>query len=85
MGPRGSVKLIIKSFDIIHLLLKESNNALKTQQDHSCVIETIRRKFLYTPGNRAILHNMTLQLDNSDDLSTDQSTAVLRLLRNQVA
>lgn len=49
----------------------------KLEQDHDCVIDVIRKQFMIKSS-----HNQTLNFDNQNMSSL--STAILRLLHNQV-
>ena len=56
-------------------------NSHKLQQDHPCVIDMIRRFYLYHPPPA----NVPLRLDNSDgmDPSVGQVTAILKHLEHR--
>ena len=57
-------------------------NANKLAQDHPCVIETIRAKYLNPPSPP----NVPLKLDSDDkkDRSPGQTGVIFRLLKNMV-
>lgn len=59
----------------------EYANTFELEQDHPCVIDLIRKKFLRPPARRNLPYQMSQPslLDPSDG----QSQAILRLLRNQ--
>lgn len=58
-------------------------NANKLPQDHPCVIETIRHRYLNKPSPPEV----SLQLDSDDDKdrSPGQTGVIFRLLKNQVS
>ncbi len=57
-------------------------NTNKLPQNHPCVIETIRKHFLYKPPTS----DVPLKLDSNDmkDRSSGQTDVILKLLKNQV-
>lgn len=57
-------------------------NANKLQQDHPCVIETIRRYYLNKPSPPHV--PLKLDSDDDDDRSPGQTGVIFRLLKNRV-
>ena len=61
---------------------KDYMNEHRLQQDHPCVIETIRRDFLKQPASEK--EPLILREPNRIDSSVGQSKAILRHLNNKV-
>ena len=57
-------------------------NADRLQQDHPCVIKTIRRRYLHPPADLDIPYNLTAP--NTADPSVGQAASILKYLGNQV-
>ena len=57
-------------------------NADRLQQDHPCVIETIRRRYLHPPADLDVPYNLVAP--NKADPSVGQATSILNYLGNQV-
>lgn len=57
-------------------------NADRLQQDHPCVIETIRRRYLHPPADLDVPYN--LAAPNKADPSVGQAASILNYLGNQV-
>ena len=59
-------------------------NSNKLAQDHPCVIDIIRRQFLYDPSPRNVSYNMTKSIKPDGDPSQEQTPTILNLLNNKV-
>lgn len=57
-------------------------NADRLQQDHPCVIETIRRRYLHPPADLDVPYN--LAAPDRADPSVGQASSILNYLGNQV-
>lgn len=57
-------------------------NSDKLQQDHPCVIETIKRKFLHSPASPETPYS--LAMPDKADPSAGQAAGILKYLGNQV-
>lgn len=57
-------------------------NSNRLQQDHPCVIETIRRRYLHPPADADVPY--VLNAPNTTDPSVGQATSILKYLGNQV-
>lgn len=57
-------------------------NANKLPQDHPCVIETIRKKYLREPSPANV--PLKLDADTMDDRSRGQTKIIRRILKNKV-
>lgn len=76
------LKSIISNVGLLHRNT-DYMNANKMEQDHPCVIETIRQFFLHKPPPS----NVPLKLDSNDagNRSPGQTAVIMRLLKNQVS
>jgi hypothetical protein len=57
-------------------------NLNRLQQNHPCVIETIRRRYLHPPADPDVPY--VLQAPNASDPSAGQAKSILKYLVNQV-
>lgn len=60
----------------------DSMNDEKLSQDHPCVIETIRRRYLHPPADPDVPY--VLNAPNTIDPSVGQAKSILKYLGNQV-
>jgi hypothetical protein len=71
-----SIRVLIYNYSIA-----EFANANRLQQDHPCVVELIRKLYLYEP---APIKSLNLSFPTVLDQSPGQSKVILSHLRNQV-
>ena len=65
-------------------MLLELMNTKQLPQDHPCVIDIIRRQFLFDPSPRNVPYNMSKSTDPNGDPSQEQTPIILNLVKNKV-